>query len=174
MMMNNAVIGLGQGYQPVCGFNYGAGQYSRVRRAFWFLVKAVACWCLLVVVLGEIFAPQVVRLFPDAEPKVRELAAVILRFQCAAFFVNCWVVPSNMTQQTMGWMVSASLLAMARQGLFLIPMVLLLPRLFGLTGLELAQPVSDVCTFFLAIPLQARVLRHLSQPDKPLPQGPAF
>ena len=99
---------------------------------------------------------------------------MILRFQCAAFFVNCWVVPSNMTQQTMGWMVSASLLAMARQGLFLIPMVLLLPRLFGLTGLELAQPVSDVCTFFLAIPLQARVLRHLSQPDKPLPQGPAF
>ena len=169
MMMNNAVIGLGQGYQPVCGFNYGAGQYSRVRKAFWFLVKAVACWCLLVAVLGEIFAPQVVRLFPDAEPKVRALATVILRFQCAAFFVNCWVVPSNMTQQTMGWMVSASVLAMARQGLFLIPLVLILPRFFGLTGLELAQPVSDFCTFCLAIPLQARVLRHLRQPDQPLP-----
>ena len=169
MMMNNAVIGLGQGYQPVCGFNYGAGQYSRVRKAFWFLVKAVACWCLVVAVLGEIFAPQVVRLFPDAEPKVRALATVILRFQCAAFFVNCWVVPSNMTQQTMGWMVSASVLAMARQGLFLIPLVLILPRFFGLTGLELAQPVSDFCTFCLAIPLQARVLRHLRQPDQPLP-----
>ncbi len=169
MMMNNAVIGLGQGYQPVCGFNYGAGQYSRVRKAFWFLVKAVACWCLLVAVLGEIFAPQVVRLFPDAEPKVRALATVILRFQCAAFFVNCWVVPSNMTQQTMGWMVSASVLAMARQGLFLIPLVLILPSFFGLTGLELAQPLSDFCTFCLAIPLQARVLRHLRQPDQPLP-----
>ena len=169
MMMNNAVIGLGQGYQPVCGFNYGAGQYSRVRKAFWFLVKAVACWCLLVAVLGESLAPQVVRLFPDAAPKVRALATVILRFQCAAFFVNCWVVPSNMTQQTMGWMVSASVLAMARQGLFLIPLVLILPRFFGLTGLELAQPVSDFCTFCLAIPLQARVLRHLRQPDQPLP-----
>lgn len=168
MMMNNAVIGLGQGYQPVCGFNYGAGQYSRVRRAFWFLVRAVACWCLLVTVLGELFAPRVVRLFPDAEPRVRELAAVILRFQCATFIVNCWVVPSNMTQQTMGWMIPASVLAMARQGLFLIPLVLLLPGFFGLTGLMLAQPLSDALTFCLAVPLQARVLRHLNQPDREL------
>ncbi|MBQ6159829.1 MAG: MATE family efflux transporter [Oscillospiraceae bacterium] len=168
MMANNVVIGLGQGYQPVCGFNYGAGQYSRVRQAFWFLVRVIACWCALMVLLGELFAPRVVSLFRDAEPRVRELAAVILRCQCAACFVNCWVVPSNMTQQTMGWMFSASLLAMARQGLFLIPMVLLLPRFYGLTGLELAQPVSDLCTFCLAIPLQARVLRHLQQPDREL------
>ena len=173
MMMNNAVIGLGQGYQPVCGFNYGAGQYSRVRRAFWFLVKVVACWCLLMMALGELMAPRVVSLFRDAEPRVRELAAVILHFQCATLFVNCWVVPSNMTQQTMGWTLSASTLAMARQGLFLVPLVLLLPRFFGLTGLELAQPVSDLLTFCLAIPLQARVLKHLRQPDKPLAQGAA-
>ena len=168
MMANNVVIGLGQGYQPVCGFNYGAGRFSRVRSAFWFLVKAVACWCLLMMALGELLAPRVVALFRDAEPRVRELAAVILRFQCAAFFVNCWVVPSNMTQQTMGWTGSASALAMARQGLFLVPLVLLLPRFFGLVGLELAQPISDLLTFCLAIPLQARVLKHLSQPDREL------
>ena len=168
MMANNVVIGLGQGYQPVCGFNYGAGRFSRVRSAFWFLVKAVACWCLLMMALGELLAPRVVALFRDAEPRVRELAAVILRFQCAAILVNCWVIPSNMTQQTMGWTGSASALAMARQGLFLVPLVLLLPRFFGLVGLELAQPISDLLTFCLAIPLQARVLKHLSQPDREL------
>ena len=106
-----------------------------------------------------------VNLFPDAEPLVKQLAVTILRFQCATFFVNCWVVPSNMSQQTMGWTASASTLAMARQGLFLIPFALVLPRLFGLIGLEIAQPLADFCTFLLAIPLQARVLRHLSQPD---------
>ena len=126
MIFNNVVIGLGQGYQPVCGFNYGAGRYSRVRQAFWFLVKIIACWCLLVMVLGELFAPRVVNFFPDAEASVKKLAVTILRFQCATFFINCWVVPSNMSQQTMGWTGSASTLAMARQGLFLIPMVLLL------------------------------------------------
>ncbi len=160
------IIGLGQGYQPVCGFNYGAGLYSRVRRAFWFLVKATGAWCLLIMLLGEVFAGRVVNLFPDAEPLVKDLAVTILRFQCVTFFVNCWVVPSNMTQQTMGWTFSASALAMARQGLFLIPMALLLPALFGLTGLEIAQPVADFCTFLLAIPLQTRVLKHLSQPDR--------
>ena len=168
MMVNNVVIGLGQGYQPVCGFNYGAGKYSRVRQAFWFLVKAVAIWCVLVMIFGELLAPRVVAFFPDAEAKVRELATRILRFQCATFFVNCWVVPSNMSQQTMGWTLSASTLAMARQGLFLVPLVLLLPRFFGVTGLEMAQPLSDFLTFCLAIPLQARVLKHLRQPDREL------
>ena len=166
MIINNVIIGLGQGYQPVCGFNYGAGLYSRVRSAFWFLVKVVACWCVFVMILGEIFAPTVVNLFNKAEPMVKSLAITILRFQCAACLVNCWIIPSNMTQQTMGWMVSASLLAMARQGLFLIPMVLLLSNLFGLLGLQIAQPVSDLLAFCMAVPLQLRVLRHLRQPDR--------
>ena len=171
MILNNVVIGLGQGYQPVCGFNYGAGKYSRVRTAFWFLVRTVACWCILVVILGEVFAPMVVGIFPDAEERVRSLAATILRFQCATTIVNCWVVPSNMTQQTMGWMVSASVLAMSRQGLFLIPLVLILPAFFGLIGLELCQPIGDILALCLAIVLQIRVLRHLSQPDRPEPAG---
>lgn len=172
MMMCNVVIGLGQGYQPVCGFNYGAGKYSRVRKAFWFLVKTVALWCGLVMVAGELLAPRIVNFFPDAEDRVKALATVILRFQCATFFINCWVVPSNMTQQTMGWTVSASVLAMGRQGLFLIPLVLTLPGFFGLIGLELCQPISDLLTLCLAIPLQLRVLRHLSQPDREEPRQP--
>ena len=166
MFLNNVVIGLGQGYQPVCGFNYGAGLYSRVRKAFWFLVKAVAVWCISVTVLVELLTPQVVGLFPDAEEKVRELAVTILRLQCATLVLNAFIVPSNMSQQTMGMMIPASTLAMARQGLFMIPLALILPRLFGLTGLELAQPLGDVLTMILAIILQSRVLRMLRQPDR--------
>ena len=166
LIANYIIIGLGQGYQPVCGFNYGAGLYSRVRKAFWFLVGMIAGWCLLVTVLVELFAPFVVGVFKDAEPTVRELAATILRFQCATFLVNCWVVPSNMTQQTTGKTVSATVLAMARQGMFLIPLVLTLPKLFGLLGLELCQPISDVLTLGLAIPLQLRILRQFSVPDR--------
>lgn len=165
LMANYVVIGFGQGYQPVCGFNYGAGLYSRVRKAFWFLVQVTAVWCLLITVAGELLAPQVVSLFHEAEPAVRTLAQTILRFQCATFLINCWVVPSNMTQQTMGRSVSASVLAMARQGMFLIPLVLVLPQLYGLVGLELCQPISDVLTLLLAIPLQLRILRLLHAPD---------
>ena len=166
MFLNNVVIGLGQGYQPVCGFNYGAGLYSRVRKAFWFLVKAVAIWCIVVTAFVEIFTPQVVGMFPDAEAKVRELAVTILRLQCATLILNAFIVPSNMSQQTMGMMVPASVLAMARQGVFMIPLALLLPLLFGLKGLEFAQPVGDALTMILAVILQSRVLRLLSQPDR--------
>jgi Na+-driven multidrug efflux pump len=110
---------------------------------------------------GELLAPRVVAFFPDAEAKVRELATRILRFQCATFFVNCWVVPSNMSQQTMGWTLSASTLAMARQGLFFIPAVLILPRLFGLFGLQISQSVADVITFAISIPLQISIFREM-------------
>ena len=166
LMANYVVIGFGQGYQPVCGFNYGAGKYARVRQAFRFLVLITAGWCLLFTAAGELLAPHIVNLFPDAEPAVRALAQTILRFQCVTFLVNCWVVPSNMTQQTMGKTVSASVLAMARQGMFLVPLVLVLPRLFGLLGLELCQPISDVLALCLALPLQLRVLRQLRAPDR--------
>ena len=137
-----------------------------MRKAFRFLVTVIAGWCILVTLLGELFAPFVVNLFKDAEPAVRGLAATILRFQCATFLVNCWVVPSNMMEQTMGKTVSATLLAMARQGMFLMPLVLILPRFFGLVGLELCQPISDVLTLLLAIPLQLRILQELSAPDR--------
>ena len=129
-------------------------------------MKAVAVWCISVTVLVELLTPQVVGLFPDAEEKVRELAVTILRLQCATLVLNAFIVPSNMSQQTMGMMIPASTLAMARQGLFMIPLALILPRLFGLTGLELAQPLGDVLTMILAIILQSRVLRLLRQPDR--------
>ena len=160
------IIGLGQGYQPVCGFNYGARLYGRVRRAFWFLVSVCAVWCIVLTLGCECLAPNVVGLFRDAEPKVRELAVTILRIQAVSFIVNCWVVPSNMTQQTIGETASASVVAMARQGLFLIPLVLTLPRLYGLRGLELCQPLSDLGALLLTIPLQIRILRRFKRMDK--------
>lgn len=160
---NYVIIGLGQGYQPVCGFNYGAKRYDRVRKAFWFLVQVMAVWCVLITVLGELFPHTITNLFREAQPQVKAMAADILRFQCATFLIGCWVVPSNMTQQTMGRTVSASVLAVARQGAFLIPLVLVLPSIFGLTGLKLCQPISDLLTLLLAIPIQARILKHLKE-----------
>lgn len=160
---NYVIIGLGQGYQPVCGFNYGAKLFDRVRKAFWFLVTVTAGWSILMTFAGEAFPNAIVGLFGDAEALVRQYAVQILRFQCLTFIVNCWVVPANMTEQTIGWTVSASLLAMARQGMFLIPLVLILPNFYGLPGLELCQPTSDILSLLLAIPLQIRVLKHLKE-----------
>ena len=80
----SAMIGFGQGFQPVCGFNYGARLYSRVKQGFSFCVKTSTIFLLIVGILGFVFAPELVALFRD-DPDVVACGAAALRFQCVTF-----------------------------------------------------------------------------------------
>ena len=161
----STMLGFGQGFQPVCGFNYGAGLYSRVKEGFWFCVKISFGFLAGVGVLGFLFAPQLVALFRD-DPAVIEFGTRALRFQCTTLWVQSWVVMSNMLMQSIGRTVPATFLAVARQGLFFIPFVLILPLFLDATGLQMAQSSADLLTFLCAIPIQLSVLRSLKA-DKP-------
>lgn len=138
MFASSALIGFGQGFQPVCGFNYGAKLYSRVKRAFVFCVKYAAIFLVIVAAVLFFFSDSVIALFQKNDPEVIRVGTMALRFQLITFPLMSWVVMSNMMTQTIGKVVKASLLAMARQGLMFIPTVLILPALFDLTGLLLA------------------------------------
>ena len=169
MFGGSAMIGFGQGFQPVCGFNYGAMLYSRVRQGFWFCVKTSTTFLLAVSALGFLFAPQLISLFRD-DPDVISIGAAALRFQCVTFCTMGWTTMSNMMLQTIGRTVPATFLAMARQGIFFVPLVWLLSMALGLLGVQLTQSASDLLTLLCAIPIQCRVLRELSIPDgTPLP-----
>ena len=161
MFGGSAMIGFGQGFQPVCGFNYGAGRYDRVRNGFWFCVKSSFCFLLAVSALGFAFAPQLIALFRDS-PEVIACGTVALRLQCVTFCSMAWVVMSNMMLQTIGRTVPATFLAMARQGIFFIPLVWILSSTLGLLGIQMTQMVSDVLTFLCAVPIQLKVLRELA------------
>ena len=156
----STMIGFGQGFQPVCGFNYGARLYKRVRDGFWFCVKTATVFLLAVGILGFVFAPQLIALFRDS-PEVIAFGAAALRFQCVTFFFQGWIVMSNMMLQTMGRTVPATFLAMARQGIFFIPLVWILSSTLGFLGVQMTQAVSDVLTLACAIPIQMKVLREL-------------
>jgi Na+-driven multidrug efflux pump len=158
------MLGFGQGFQPVCGFNYGAGLYSRVKEGFWFCVKVSAAVLIVVATVGFIFAPQLVSLFRD-DPDVIAFGARALRFNFATFWLQCWVVTSNMLMQSTGRTIPATFLAVARQGLFFIPIVLILPPLLGETGIQMAQSAADVLTFLCAVPIQTHVLRSFPADD---------
>jgi Na+-driven multidrug efflux pump len=158
------MIGFGQGFQPVCGFNYGAKLYSRVRQGFWFCVRFSAVFLLIVSALGFAFAPRLIAVFRD-DPEVISIGTAALRFQCATFFMQSWIVMSNMMLQTIGRTVPATFLAMARQGVFFIPLVWLLSAALGLVGIEMTQMVSDCLTLVCAVPIQLKALRELSAPD---------
>ncbi len=159
----SAMLGFGQGFQPVCGFNYGAGLYQRVKDGFWFCVKYSTVLLIGVSVLGFVFAPNLVALFRD-DADVIACGALALRLQCISFGVQGWIVMSNMMMQSMGRTVPATFLSVARQGLFFIPMVLILPQFLGLLGIQMAQAAADFLTLLCAVPIQLRVLKSL--PDQ--------
>ena len=160
MFGGSAMIGFGQGFQPVCGFNYGAKLYGRVKEGFWFCVKTSTVFLLAVSALGFAFAPQLIALFRD-DPEVVACGAVALRCQCVTLTTMSWTTMSNMMLQTIGKTASATFLAMARQGIFFIPLVYILSAALGLLGVEMTQAVSDVLTLASAIVIQRRALREL-------------
>lgn len=149
---SSALIGFGQGFQPVCGFNYGAGRKDRVRNAFWFCVKVGFVFLIVLSVVGAVFAYDVVLFFKDS-PQVAQVGMDALRLQCIMFPFMAYTVMANMMLQTMGLSGKATLLALSRQGLFLIPCALILPAVFGFTGVLFCQPVSDALSLLLAIPV---------------------
>ena len=161
MFGGSAMIGFGQGFQPVCGFNYGAGLYERVKQGFWFCVKTSTGFLLAVSALGFAFAPRLIALF-QSDPEVIAIGAAALRFQCVTFGTMGWVVMSNMMLQTIGRTVPATFLAMARQGVFFIPLVWLLSSSLGLLGVQMTQAAADLLTLACAVPIQLKVLRELS------------
>lgn len=158
---NSCVIGFGQGFQPVCGFCYGAKKYDRVKAAFWFCVRAATIFLCCAAVITFAFAPTLVEMFRRGDEQVKAIGVVALRAQCLTFPLSAWITLSNMMMQTIGKSVRASFLAMARQGIFFVPAVLILPRLLGLLGLQISQPVADVVTFAAAIPLQLSTFREM-------------
>lgn len=159
MFAGSAMIGFGQGFQPVCGFNYGAKLYGRVRKGFWFCVRVGALALSGLALTGIVAAPWIVGAFQKNDPEVVRLGVFALRLHLSTLPLTAYIVINNMMLQTSGETARASLLAMARQGLFFVPLILLLPYFFGFTGVAAAQPVADICSFILAIPLSTGFLR---------------
>ncbi|MDO4983252.1 MAG: MATE family efflux transporter [Eubacteriales bacterium] len=161
MLVYSALIGFGQGFQPVCGFNYGAGKYDRVWKGWKYCSKVSAAFLLILSAIGYIFAGDLVAIFRD-DVDVIAFGTVAMRMQCIVFALNSVTTITNMMYQNMGRVVGATVLAASRQGILFIPIVLILPRLFEqpIWGVYLAQPLADVFAFVLAIPFAVKVYRE--------------
>jgi Na+-driven multidrug efflux pump len=165
MFANSMMLGFGQGFQPVCGFNYGARLYGRVKKAFWFCVRVASSGLLVIALVLALFAPGIIALFRKDDPEVIRIGALSLRFMCISMPFASWVIMCNMMTQTMGKAFYASLCAVSRQGLFLLPALFIFTRItsLGLLGIQLSLPVADILGFILAVPIAALVLRQLKE-----------
>lgn len=163
MFISSAMIGFGQGFQPVCGFNYGAGLYKRVRRSFMFCMKVAVVALTVLAIVGYIFAPYIISFMQSGEggniQNIIDIGTTAIRRQLIFLPLMSFVILSNMMLQTIGDVYRASFLAMCRQGLMLIPSIYILSFLFDLNGFLWAQGLADVISFAIAVPVTIPILK---------------
>ena len=164
MFILSVVIGVGQGLQPVAAFNYGARKFRRVRQAAIFTMGAAFCMLVVLVALCWVDSDALIRLFRD-DPEVTAVALPAFHYQCLAILLQPVIVVANMTFQSVGKAGRATFLACCRQGVFFIPLILILPRTLGLVGVETCQPIADVFTFIVSLPFLLAFLNQLSRMD---------
>lgn len=153
-------LGIGQGFQPVASFNYGAKIYSRVKNSFYFTLFAGEVLLGIFVIAGMFLSDTLIGVFRN-DPQVIEIGTLALKYQLLALFFHPLVICSNMLFQSIGENVKATLLSMLRSGILFIPIILLLTRFFGLWGVQVAQAIADVLAFAITLPMVFAFLRKL-------------
>ena len=162
MLLSSALIGFGQGYQPVCSYNYGAKRYDRVQEGYRFCVQYGTLLMAAAAAICLVWARPIVGWFRD-DPEVVAVGAAALRWQASALPLLATSVLTNMMLQATGQGVKASITSSARNGIFFIPLILTLPRVFGLTGVEMTQAWADVLTFLLCLYVMRGEWRELNE-----------
>ncbi len=155
-------LGIGQGFQPVCAFNYGAKKYGRVRKAFLFTFLVGEVFLGTVALAGIWFTKPLVSIFRD-DPEVIRIGALALTAQFIGQLFQPLSVCTNMLFQSVGRVGIATLMSMLRSGLFFLPVLLITSSLWGLTGIQLSQGIADVLTMFVAVPFVLRFLREMKE-----------
>lgn len=160
-LAGSAILGFGQGFQPVAGYCWGAKRYHRVNRAFWVSTLIGAG---IAVVLGGIlgvFAPQLVAVFAAKDEEIIRLGTLMIRTQSVTMFAHVWVMIINGLFQALGRALPATVLSLSRQAICLIPAVIVLSLTFGVNGLAVSQASADLLSMAIAIPMVIKITREI-------------
>ncbi|UPA32341.1 MATE family efflux transporter [Terrisporobacter glycolicus] len=161
MLIFCVVVGYGQGYQPVVGYNYGSKNFTRVKESFLFTLKVGTTIMTVLAFIGYILSPQIMSWF-ISDSSVIEIGTRALRYQCLVMPLMTLGVISNMTFQAVGKSLHATFLTSCRQGIFFLPLIIILPKIFYLKGVEITQPISDILTFIISIPFIYKFFKNLN------------
>ena len=168
MIIFAASLGIGQGYQPVVGYNYFAKEYKRAKEAMFFTYIVAMSTMTVISCVIFIFAKNIIRMFIN-DNDVINIGSLALRFQCIALPFLSLNTICNMTYQSTRRPFKSTFLSCCRQGLFFIPLIFILPLIFkssnlgSIVGVELTQPLSDVLTFLISIPFFISIVKDLNK-----------
>lgn len=169
MLVFCVCIGIGQGFMPVAGYNYGAKMFDRVKKAFRFTLITDSVIMIILAAGIYIFAPQIMSIFRAEDPTVIEIGTAAMRAQCIAMPLMATTIVANSLLQSVGKSLMATILSCCRQGLFFIPLILTLPSLLGLTGIEYSQAISDGLTFLVSVPFLIWFFKCLKKEQEKTP-----
>lgn len=173
MLLLMALIGLSQGLQPLAGYNFGARQLDRVKAAVKLSFRISIGAGVVFGIIGFIFAPNIMRFFAPQDQEVITRGIMAMRFISISLIPTGLVIMFGGTFQALGDGRSALILAIGQQGGFLIPLLLILPRILGVAGVYLAQPAGFILTFLIGALLMGRAWRKQLSPDLNKPSDPA-
>lgn len=159
-------LGIGQGFQPVCAYNYGAKKYLRLRSAYRVTVILSEAILIVSAVLTLLFSGNLIAVFRN-DPDVISIGTRALQLQMITILFLPFSMSTEMLYQSTGHRLGASFLSAARSGLFFIPSLILLSRLRGLAGIQEAQPLAYLLAFPLALFFMLRFMRRLPKADEP-------
>lgn len=157
------ILGFGNGFQPVAGFNWGAKLYDRVNESYQFCAKVAIIGSVIMALVLAIFADPIIVAFAGTDPEMREIGRLCIISQCIALPVHAWVAVVNMLCAGLGNAKGALALSTARQGSCFIPTLYLLAWLAGANGIAVTQAVADVLTLVLAVPIIRGMKRKINQ-----------
>jgi Na+-driven multidrug efflux pump len=160
MFIFSAVLGIGQGFQPIAGFNFGAKKYTRVRQGFFFTLTFGTLLLGIASFIVFLSAGNCIQFFRD-DPEVIRIGIPALHAQCIALFFVPFQVCNNMMFQSIGYKFNATFLSSLRNGLCFIPILLIFSFVFHLTGIQIAQAVADVMTSLICIPFTIKFFAKL-------------
>ena len=153
-------LGIGQGFQPVSGFNYGAKKYSRVKKGSYFTLAFGTAFIGIIALACFIFAPQVIGIF-RSDVEVVAIGAQALRFYCVALLFLPVSVVATMLFQSIGKNIPALILSCLQSGLLFIPLCIILPTFLQVTGIEIAQPIAYALSAFVSLPMMLSFFKKL-------------
>ncbi len=152
-------LGVGQGFQPVAAFNYQAGKYKRLKQGLFFTMIAGVALVFLLALPGIFFPKPIIHLFQES-PVVQNVGAMALRYANLGVLFLPLSIPVNMLYQSIRKSGICSFLSLLRSGMALIPTLLIGTYLWGLTGIQIAQPIADMLTGLISIPFVIHFVKH--------------
>lgn len=160
------MVGIAAGSQPIVGYNYGAGRYGRVRQIYITMMKAECIVGLIAMVCFEVFPLQITSIFGSEDGLYNEFAVLSFRIYLCTIVFCCIQKSTSIFLQSLGKPIQSLGLSLLRDFILSVPLVLLLPKAFGLMGTLYSAPAADVVSLIAAIAIMLPVLRRLAEQEK--------